>query len=638
MGAKEGFDRCTNGANVDVFTNAFLYGVNGDASARTWHESSMTGTVSTAAMVFGIKYYSDSTADGGGLKLRTDRTESMLWHKPYAAQIRAYWRLSSDVYIGGQNAFHFAAPSAEGDAHWFLFVDANGALTFAHGTMHVHMGPIASIAGEAVCTNPHAGNDVQTSLYADALTSGTNMGFDAQSAVALRTLRVDTVSQVQYVYAKASRDLEVQVGSLLPIASDLFTSQDTYSFVKDQGSLLVGAVAQNERSSVARDLRVTSLLHSVPDGQMLSGALFGDGAGASGAVLLDTFAVQSRAFSGAGDGQTALRVRDLSGLVDLAKGDYVLVADASGNVRYRKFIDLLVENRWFLEQMGYFSRRTGYALSVADAEVEPFAPSILYLQTPKKYVIIKYRAVDGVVITEALGNATLISFEEHTANVLLHSVEPVPVGGAVASGGDAGISIAAAAITGMALVMHSSATYATSVSLSDGRVYASDYAAPTPTLLQSAIADRRAASADAAARRTSLDEYYEANDDVMQGAIGGYVFVSGVYSWVKDVNVASNVTLLGGPEDVFILRVVGTLSVAADVQMLLTSNRTDGALPLAKNVVWTIEALSALADSVLVGTIVAAASCVLAARAVVHGRLLADGITMGASVRCVLTT
>ncbi|KAJ1630929.1 hypothetical protein T492DRAFT_562357, partial [Pavlovales sp. CCMP2436] len=157
------------------------------------------------------------------------------------------------------------------------------------------------------------------------------------------------------------------------------------------------------------------------------------------------------------------------------------------------------------------------------------------------------------------------------ASFVVLALSSITVGaGAFMSRGDVGLAISSAAITGMALVLDPSATYATSISLVDGRVYASDYAAPTPTVLQSAIADMRAALRNAASRRISLDEYYEPNTNVMQGSIGGHIFEWGVYSWVKDVSVSQNITLIGGPGDVFIMRVGSTLTVGAGMKILLS--------------------------------------------------------------------
>jgi Ice-binding-like len=92
-----------------------------------------------------------------------------------------------------------------------------------------------------------------------------------------------------------------------------------------------------------------------------------------------------------------------------------------------------------------------------------------------------------------------------------------------------------------------------------GTIYAVDAAGPAPcvvsnaTLLAAAVADMQAAYTDAAGR-TSPD-YTELG----AGEIGGLTLVPGLYKWGSGVMISTDVTLAGGPNDVWIFQVAGTL-------------------------------------------------------------------------------
>jgi hypothetical protein len=129
-----------DGANVDVYSNAFLYGLNGDYSTPTWADDAATGVFASKAPSMAIKYYNDTMADQGGIKLRANKLESVMWYKATGAQTRPYWRMTSDLFIGDKNAFHFAAPGTEDSAHWFMFVDpTTGSLVYAFGTVQSYL-------------------------------------------------------------------------------------------------------------------------------------------------------------------------------------------------------------------------------------------------------------------------------------------------------------------------------------------------------------------------------------------------------------------------------------------------------------------------------------------------------------------
>jgi len=122
--------------------------------------------------------------------------------------------------------------------------------------------------------------------------------------------------------------------------------------------------------------------------------------------------------------------------------------------------------------------------------------------------------------------------------------------------GDIGVSPAAAtAITGFGLTMDSSNTFSTSA-LVTGKVYAADYASPTPTMMTTAISDMETAYADAAGR-TNPD-----HTELGAGDITSMTLAPGLYKWSTGVVIgAAGVTLSGGASDVWIFQIAQNLLV-----------------------------------------------------------------------------
>src|SRR5665647_448746 len=106
--------------------------------------------------------------------------------------------------------------------------------------------------------------------------------------------------------------------------------------------------------------------------------------------------------------------------------------------------------------------------------------------------------------------------------------------------GNMGVSpIAATAMTGFGLIADSTNTYSTS-SLVTEKIYAADYAPPTPAKMTAAISDMETAFTDAAGRK--LPNYTELG----AGNISGKTLVPGLYKWGTDVLVTNaGVTLAG---------------------------------------------------------------------------------------------
>jgi len=103
------------------------------------------------------------------------------------------------------------------------------------------------------------------------------------------------------------------------------------------------------------------------------------------------------------------------------------------------------------------------------------------------------------------------------------------------------------------------------------------------------------------------------------GEIGGLTLAPGLYKWGTGLLISSDVTLSGGPNDVWIFQVAGTFNQANATRVTLTG----GALP--KNIFWQV------AGAMTIGTTahfegIALAKTLIAANtgASVNGRLLAQ--------------
>ncbi|KAJ7678109.1 antifreeze protein [Mycena polygramma] len=172
--------------------------------------------------------------------------------------------------------------------------------------------------------------------------------------------------------------------------------------------------------------------------------------------------------------------------------------------------------------------------------------------------------------------------------------------------------IAATAMTGFSLTLDSSGQFSTSAQVT-GRLYAADYAAPTPANLTTAVGDMGTAYTDATGR---------VNPDftnLASGAIGGLTLAPGLYKWTTGVSVDSDVTISGAATDTWIFQVTGTLTVATSVNVVLSGGA------LAKNIVWVVTgAVSANAGSHIEGVILGKTSIALLTGATANSRLLAQ--------------
>ena len=183
--------------------------------------------------------------------------------------------------------------------------------------------------------------------------------------------------------------------------------------------------------------------------------------------------------------------------------------------------------------------------------------------------------------------------------------------------GDIAVSpISAAAITGFSLVMDSTNEFSGSSQVT-GKVYGPDYTSPTPSKLTTAVGDMQTAYTDAAGRTVDYTELYT-------GDLSGQTLTPGVYKWGTGVLISTDVTLTGGPNDVFIFQIAKGITQAAGAKVILTGGVQ------AKNIFWqSAETVAIGTGSHFEGTILGKTNITLGTNSSVNGRLLAQtAVTM----------
>ena len=128
--------------------------------------------------------------------------------------------------------------------------------------------------------------------------------------------------------------------------------------------------------------------------------------------------------------------------------------------------------------------------------------------------------------------------------------------------------------TGFAL--SSPATTFTTSALVTGKVWAANYAVPTPANLTTAISNMQTAYTDAAGRTSP------GYTELGAGNIQGMTLVPGLYKWGTGVSIPSAVTLSGGANDVWIFQIAQNLTVGNGAIVTLSGGAQ------AKNVFWQV--------------------------------------------------
>lgn len=197
--------------------------------------------------------------------------------------------------------------------------------------------------------------------------------------------------------------------------------------------------------------------------------------------------------------------------------------------------------------------------------------------------------------------------------VILAKTGITNVTGSMITGGNLGLSPAAASfITGFSLTANTG--YSTSVSvISPGKVYAADYASPTPSNLTSAVLAMQTAYRDAAGRT---------NPDFLNlgsGNIGSRTLAPGLYKWGTGVTIPLDVTIAGTANDVWIFQISNDLDLASAKNVLLSGGAQ------AKNVFWQVAgSVTIHANAHFEGVILCQTGITLQTTASLHGRALAQ--------------
>ncbi len=199
--------------------------------------------------------------------------------------------------------------------------------------------------------------------------------------------------------------------------------------------------------------------------------------------------------------------------------------------------------------------------------------------------------------------------------VLLAKTGITNVTGSVITGGNLGLSPAAASfITGFALTADATNVFSTSLSVvAPGKIYASNYAAPTPSNLTTAVLDMEAAYSDAAGRT---------NPDFLNlgsGEIGGLTLAPGLYTWGTGVTIPTDVTISGGANDVWIFQISNDLDLSSATSVILAGGAQ------ARNIYWQVAGnVTIHASAHFEGVILSQTAITLQTTATLHGRALAQ--------------
>lgn len=180
--------------------------------------------------------------------------------------------------------------------------------------------------------------------------------------------------------------------------------------------------------------------------------------------------------------------------------------------------------------------------------------------------------------------------------------------------GNMGVSpISFTGLTGLSLTVDGSGAFSTSAQVT-GKVYASDYAAPSPANLTTSVLEMQTAYTDAAGRAPDYTE-------LGAGNIGGMNLAPATYKWGTGVLIPTNVTLTGGAFDVWIFQISQDLTVSSGARVILAGGA------LAKNVYWQVAGGTGVAIGTTAhveGIIMTAKAITLNTGASILGRLLAQ--------------
>ena len=181
--------------------------------------------------------------------------------------------------------------------------------------------------------------------------------------------------------------------------------------------------------------------------------------------------------------------------------------------------------------------------------------------------------------------------------------------------GDIAVSpIAATAMTGFGLTADGTNEFSTSTEVV-GKVYAANYAVPTPTKLSTAVSNMETAYIDTQGR-TQPNEFY---NNINVGEIGGLELTKGVYIFSTGVTIGKSIRFSGSATDIFIIKTSNDLTQTANTKVLLA----DGAL--AKNIFWSVAGKVVVqAGAHMEGTLLVKTSATFITGSSLNGRVLSQ--------------
>lgn len=222
--------------------------------------------------------------------------------------------------------------------------------------------------------------------------------------------------------------------------------------------------------------------------------------------------------------------------------------------------------------------------------IQAAGPAPVNLQTAGKYVILSKAGISTTGVTSIVG--------------------------------DIGVSpIAATAITGFDLILSPTGRYSTSAQIT-GRVYASDYATPTPARMSAAVGAIETAYTDAEGR--TLPDFTE----LYSGDLTGQTLTPGLYKWGTGVLVsAGGVTISGGPTDVWIFQIAQDLTLEPGAIVTLSGGAS------AANIFWQVAGETTLGTTTrMKGIVLCATQIAMSTGARLVGRALAQtAVTLDAN-------
>jgi hypothetical protein len=153
----------------------------------------------------------------------------------------------------------------------------------------------------------------------------------------------------------------------------------------------------------------------------------------------------------------------------------------------------------------------------------------------------------------------------------------------------------------------------------NGSIFSVDAAGPLPcritnaSLLTTAVGNMETAYTDAAGRSNPTFLNLGA------GNIGGKTLTAGLYKWSTALIIPSDITIKGGPNDVFIFQVAGTLIMSSAVKVTLAGGVQ------AKNIFWQVSgAVTFGTTSHFEGNVLGKTGINLLTGSTINGRLLAQ--------------